>query len=299
MKKTSIYIILLLSVVVYSCENAVNVSSRLFPNPPDTSNFVKFAGKLSVNEKAWLIADTTYSREGKIRKRGIQEVPQDGDDFRGFGFDGGILNNITVRDADFRGDYFRSANAIHSNFSYSDFRWVNMESARFFASKLISCNFTQASMFFFYADSAILDSSLLLSANLFGIHADDASLRYCNFSNALMRDADFINSDFTGSIAIMANMEHSVFIQSKMDSMDLSFVSTSGTTFKGASFVNSRLWYADLSETNLDGVDFSGADLKGCNFNGANFKNTIFKGAFNIPAKLKSKISNDKYSGTL
>ncbi len=287
------------SALLFSCQQQENVSAQLFPNPPDINNFGKFANKLTANEKAWLVADTTYTREGKLRKIGIQEVPQDKDDFRNFGFDGGLLNKKYIRDADFRGAYFRSAKAMHSDFSYSDFRWANLESGRFYASKLFACNFTQAVMFYFFADSAKMDSSLFISANLFGMHANDASMRYCNISNAMLRDADFINTDFTGSIAVKAILTHSVFIDAKMDSMDLSYVVGTHSTFKGASFVNSRLWYADFSETNLDGADFYGADLKNCNFNGANFRNTNFKNAVNIPADVKSKLVDDKLSGIL
>jgi uncharacterized protein YjbI with pentapeptide repeats len=124
-------------------------------------------------------------------------------------------------------------------------------------------------------------------------------MRYCNISNAMLRDADFINTDFTGSLAVSALLTHSIFINAKMDSMDLSYVVGSLSTFKGASFVNSRLWNADFSETNLDAVDFSGADLKECNFNGANFKNTNFKNAINIPENIKSKLIDNKLSGIL
>ena len=292
------FIIIGLLALLLSCKQE-NIPAKLFPNPPDTSSFGKFANKLTATEKAWLVADTTYTKAGKLRKIGIQEVPQDEDDFRNFGFDGGLLNNKYIRDADFRGAYFRSVKAMHSDFSYSDFRWANLESARFYASKLVSCNFTQAVMFYFFADSARMDSSLFISANLFGMHANDASMRYCNISNAMLRDADYINTDFTGSIAVKALLTHSIFINAKMDSMDLSYIVGSLSTFKGASFVNSRLWNADFSETNLDGANLEGADLKNCNFNGANFKNTNFKNAINIPEKIKSKLIDDKLSGIL
>ncbi|RLD45786.1 MAG: hypothetical protein DRI86_05105 [Bacteroidetes bacterium] len=295
------YTIILLGslALLFSCQQQDNISTKLFPNPPDTNSFGKFANKLTANEKAWLVADTTYTREGKLRNIGIQEVPQDKDDFRNFGFDGGLLNRKYLRDVDFRGAYFRSAKAMHSDFSYSDFRWANLESARFYASKLFACNFTQAVMFYFFADSARMDSSLFISANMFGMHANDASMRYCNFSNAMLRDADYINTDFTGSIAVKSILTHSIFIDSKMDSMDLSYVIGSHSTFKGASFVNSRLWHADFSETNLDSANFYGADLKNCNFNGANFRNTNFKNAINIPANVKAKLVDDKISGIL
>ena len=170
------FIIILLGslALLFSCQQQENISAQLFPNPPDTSSFGKFANKLTANEKAWLIADTTYTREGKLRKIGIQEVPQNKDDFRNFGFDGGLLNKKYIRDADFRGAYFRSAKAIHSDFSYSDFTGGGLEGASFINSRLLACNFQ--------------------GAHLQGVDFTGADLKDCyffgaEFENTIFKDA--------------------------------------------------------------------------------------------------------------
>ena len=302
MKKNLFNIIILLSLVFIwqACNLATeNISSQLFPNPPDTANLLAFSTHINPEQIAKVISEETQLRNGLTREIGNTEDPKNGDDFRDYHFDNVAWRMIQIQDGDFRGCYFRSANCDISDFSYSDFRIGNFESAKFNKATLVSCNFNQASLFLFHADYAMMDYSSFIGTNMFGIHANEASLRYCDLSNALLRDGQFADADFTGSTAVKTNFLTVLLVDAKLDSTDLSYSDFSGASMERASFVNARIHSAIFFETNLKDVDFTGADLKGCNFIGAGFWNTIFKDAINIPESLKSQLVDDKYTGVL
>ena len=301
MRKVHHYIILIaLLISLQSCDlGTENVSSQLFPNPPDTTNLLAFSSHINPEQIAEIISAQTFLRNGEKRKVCNPDAPKNGDDFRDYHFDEVQWRMIQIQDADFRGSYLRAANCNISDFSYSDFRVGDLESAKFLNATLESCKFDQASLLYLFAEHALFDGSTFRGTNMFDMQAFGASFRYCNFSNALMRDGQFGESDFTGSTAIRTNFIGAVLIDAKLDSSDLSYAKFNGAALEGASFINARIHYADFQEANLTNTNFSGADLKGCNFVGAEFNESLFKDAINIPDNIKSKLVNHQISGVL
>lgn len=301
MKNLFIYLILLVSVAIYSSCNpmAGNPVLELFPNPPDTSHLPKFMSGIDAEEIAAVISLRITMRNGDNRKLGNPKDPRNGGDFRSFHFDNVNWRGIQIQDADFRGSYFRSANCDISDFSYSDFRVGNLESAKFNKATLIFCRFDQASLFFLKADNALFDNSSFKGANLLGMYGNGSSFKYCDFSKAVMQDALFAEANFSGSKAIKANFNRAVLVEARFDSADLSYSTFIKASLQRSSFVNARIHNADFHEANLLDADFSGADLKGCEFLGAGFYNTNFHEAINIPEVLKAKLVDDKYTGVL
>jgi uncharacterized protein YjbI with pentapeptide repeats len=299
MKKSFIiFFILVIIFIMQGCRmDSADSSNALFPFPPDTLNLVEFANFMDEDTVAAIIKEEIKLSNGKSRPKGFISFPQNGDDFRDLRLDNVYWRGVNIQNADFRGSYFRSTNCKEGNFSYSDFRVTDMKWAMFDDSRIVDCNFNQAKMFHVHANGAVMDSSTFKGANMFGMEGHHASLRNCDFSHALMKDTEFLQADFTGSIAIKVRLVRAVLMDSKVDSCDFSYSDFTGGGLEGASFINSRLLACNFQGAHLQGVDFTGADLKDCYFFGAEFENTIFKDAINIPKIIKKMIVDDKITG--
>ncbi len=275
--------------LIYGCSGIGEPDSLPhFAQPPDTLNILKLANFLSETEEDSIINLATTLSSGKKRYIGIKAVPQDGDDFRKMELDEVYWRGVSVKEGDFRGAVFRSANCSESDFSYSDFRVADIRWTVFDNSIMRNCNFSQAHMFHVKVNNADLSNSDFRGANMFGMEGHNAKLVNCDFTGALMKDSEFLHSDFTGSKGIKTKLFRAVLKNSKIDSCDFSYCDFTGAGLEGASFRHSRLRFTNFQGAHLQGVDFTGADLLGCKFKGANFENTIFTNAINLPENLEA-----------
>jgi uncharacterized protein YjbI with pentapeptide repeats len=257
---------------------------------PDTANIYKLANFLSDEEREKIINEPNLLQDQKVRYNGIIPVPQDKDDFRRALLDNVYWRGVSVKEGDFRGATFRSANCSDSDFSNSDFRVADIRWTKFNNSKLINSNFSQAKMFHVHVNNADLSNCDFRGTNMFGMEGHDAILKQSNFSGALMKDTEFLYANFTGSIAVKAKMIRAVLKNSIVDSCDFSYVDLTGAGLGNVKFRHSRFHYTNFQGSHLQGADFTGADLKGCRFFEANFENTIFKDAINIPDDVQDLI---------
>lgn len=274
-----------------------NASETIFPNTPDTTNFVELASFLDFEKQAYIISEQTTLRNGKVRSKGIVAAPAYGDDFRGNTLDNVYWQGVSILEGDFRGNSFHSSNCTKGDFSYSDFRVGAMKWTLFDHSKLVGCNFNQAEMLYVIANETIMDSSTFKGVNMFGMEGFRASFRACDFSYSLMKETEFIETDFTACIALKANFIRAVLVDAKIDSSDLCYSNFSAASLEGTTFKRSRLIGVNFNDANLKGVDFSGADLKDCKFIGAEFENTIFSDAVNIPKNIEKVMVDDQITG--
>jgi len=281
--------------MMFGCDSGKQPLSDLFPNSPDTSNLIKLANFLSDDD----VIKLAKADNGMKTYQAIDAVPQNGDDFRFDTLDDRYWKGTISKYSDFRAASFRSSDCSESDFSNSDFRVADIRWTSFFFSNLDSCDFSQSKMFHVHGTGGSFYKCKFLGANMFGMEAHSANMRDCDFSNALMKDTEFIDSDFTGSTAIHVRFIRAVLDNVKMDTMDLSFSDFTGASLKKTTFVNSRLNNVNFQGAHCQNADFRGADLKNANFFGTEFKNTNFEGATNIPKDIKSMIKEGKANGIL
>ncbi len=224
------------------------------------------------------------------RQQGIIPVPQDFDDFRKKNLDTIFWNEKSIKYADFRGAKMRSAKCMNNDFTGSDFRASDIRWTIFDESILKKCNFDQAKLFHVKVNRAVLDSSTFRGTNMFGMEGHHASLRYCDFTGALMKDVEFIDADFTGSKAYKTRLIRAVFKGSKMDSINFRYADFTGGGLEKTSFKGAVLKHSNFQGASLQKADFSGADLQDVNFYGAHFDQTNFRNAKNIPGHIKEYI---------
>lgn len=295
---TRLLFIIIFTLLIIGCKNNQPAAVEfLFPNPPDTTNKLEFANFIDKNKRELIIQESSTMINGEVRKKGNTLMPENGDDLRESLLDKVKWNGVQIIDGDFRGVRFQSAECIGSNFSYSNFRLVDVQWSTFNYSSLAKCNFTQADMFHFKANDANFTESDFRGANMFGMTAHRSNLRNCDFSNGLMKDIEFPEADLTGSKAIQVVLFRAVLSGAKMDSCDFSYADFTGAWLDDVSFINSRFLSTNFSGAHLKNANFSGANLEDCNFIGARFENTDFKGAVNIPAKVKKLINNGLATG--
>lgn len=264
---------------------------------PDTTDLPEMIHYLSMEERASIVAEKVEEPEGINRKEAIIAVPQTGDDFRGHTIDEVIWSGKDIRYADFRGVFMRSAHCDNANFSYSDFRMADVKWTSFNHSILRKCNFDQSKMFRSKVSHAVLDSSTMRGSNMFGMEGSKVSMRACDFSNALMKEIDFYEADFSHSTALKTNLLSAVLIESRVDSSDFSYANFIGGHLQGTSFRRSNLIEVDFKGAYLEDADFTGANLEDSDFFGATFKNTVFKNALNIPDNVKELIVDGVANG--
>jgi uncharacterized protein YjbI with pentapeptide repeats len=293
---TSIGFLLLLS-LFYSCSwNTTSNSEVLFPYVPDTSNIPELAVFLEPDQIHRIVDEETFTSSGKKRLKGIKAVPQNGDDFRRESLDEVYWPKVEVMESDFRGASIRSARCLDGDFRKSDFRVSDVRWSIFDGSTMDSINFKQSRLFHVKVNYAILSNSNFRGANMFGMEGHFTKMRNCDFSGALMKDSEFLESDFTGSKGIKTKLFRAVLISSKLDSCDFSYADFTGAGLEESSFIDSRLWHANFQGGHLQGTDFRGADLKGCNFFGTEFENTNFNGAKNIPNEINCFINENGFA---
>lgn len=285
--------VLVCLIIVSGCDRQpVPTVKLLFPELPDTNIAYKRIDYMNAEEVAAIIAGDSYLANGESRTEGIAYLPQHGDDFRGHVLDDIYWTNVVACHGDFRGTIFRYAVAKNSVFDSCDFRVADLRWTDFSHSTLSHCDFKQARMFRVLADEADFSYSEMMGANMFGFEGNNPILRYCNFSNALLKESELVNGDFTGCTAIKTNFLISVMFNAKADSADFSYSDFTGASLEGASFKYSRFYHTNFQGAHLQGADFTGADLTGCTFFGAEFENTIMRGAINIPPDIETLIED-------
>ncbi|OQX77380.1 MAG: hypothetical protein B6D61_07260 [Bacteroidetes bacterium 4484_249] len=299
--KNIIFPILLILVVVGMIDgcrqDSKPVVHKLFPHPPDTTNMFYLSNFTSKDIRKSVVNEKIFLEDGTVRKKGIIAVPQDYDDFRFADLDEVYWKGEHVIGGDFRGTSFRSAKCNGGVFTNSDFRFCDVRWSAFNNSDLSNCKFCRATLFRMFVNDANLENSNFRGANMFGVQGHRANFRNCNFTNALMKESEFLEADFTGSIAVNVKFIITVFTGAKLDSTDLSYSDFTGAGLEDVSFVHSRIIDAEFRGAHLQGADFTGADLKGCNFFAAEFVNTIFTDAINIPKGIEELIEDGKITG--
>ena len=235
-------IIILIS-LYYSCANQNNSPvSKLFPNVPDTTELPELAIFLEPDQLAAIINQETFLSNGNKRMKGIKSVPQNGDDFRRDSLDEVYWPKASVIEGDFRGASIRSGRCENGNYRKSDFRVADVRWTIFDGSIMDSINFNQSRLFHVKVNHVPLSNSSFRGANMFGMEGHFAKMRNCDFSGALMKDSEFLESDLTGSVAIKAKLFRAVLLKSKLDSCDFSYADFTGAGLEESSFINSRLW---------------------------------------------------------
>lgn len=292
-----LFIIIIASLIIGCKNNQPSAVEALFSNPPDTTNKFEFANFIDDDKRELIIRENSTMINGELRSKGNDLMPKNGDDFRESNLNKVNWAGVQVIDGDFRGVMFKSAKCTGSNFSYSNFRLVDVQWSVFNYSILAKCNFTQADMFHFNANDSKFTESDFRGANMFGMVAQRANLRNCNFTNGLMKDVEFPEADLTGSKAIQVVLFRAVLSGAKMDSCDFSYSDFTGAWLDDGSFVNSRFINTNFAGAHLKNTNFTGANLEGCNFIGARFENTDFTGAINIPIGVKKLINKGFATG--
>ena len=285
-------LIMMLS-LYYSCGNKNLATNGVFKTMPDSTNLPRLAIFLEKEQLDKIIDEETTLSNGKKRYKGVPAVPQNGDDFRRDSLDEVYWHKVSVIEGDFRGASLKSGRCKDGNYRKSDFRVADVRWTIFDGSIMDSINFVQSRLFHVKVNYATLSNSDFRGANMFGMEGHFTKMRNCNFSGALMKDSEFLDSDLTGSKAVKTKLFRAVFLKSKLDSCDFSYSDFTGAGLEETTFINSRLWYANFQGGHLQGTNFEGADLKGCNFFGSEFENTNFKGAVNIPKEIKQFINKD------
>jgi len=286
--------LIMVTSLYYSCGNqSISKSGQLFPNKPDTTSLPELAVFLKSDQLRAIIDEETVLSNGKKRHKGIISIPQNGDDFRRDSLDEVYWPKTSVIEGDFRGASIRSGRCQDGNYRKSDFRTADVRWTIFDGSIMDSINFQQSRLFHVKVNNVPLSNSNFRGANMFGMEGHFTTMRNCDFSGALMKDSEFLESDLTGSIGVKAKLFRAVLLKSKLDSCDFSYADFTGAGLEESSFVNSRLWYANFQGGHLQGSNFEGADLKGCNFFGTEFENTNFKNAKNIPDEIKGFIDEN------
>lgn len=279
---------------LFSCSfQSASGTSQLFPNKPDTTNLPELAIFLEPDQLHTIINEKTFLSNGKKRYKGITAIPQNGDDFKLDSLDEVYWPKVSVIEGDFRGASIRSGRCMDGNYRKSDFRAADVRWTIFDGSIMDSINFQQSRLFHVKVNNVPLSNSNFRGANMFGMEGHFTTMRNCDFSGALMKDSEFLESDLTGSVGIKAKLFRAVLIKSKLDSCDFSYADFTGAGLEESSFINSRLWYANFQGGHLQGTDLRGADLKGCNFFGTEFESTNFKGAINIPKEIEGFIDEN------
>lgn len=297
--KNFVFIIglVIMATLNHSCfYQSIDPVSKLFPIEPDTTKLPELAIFLEPEQIEAIINKEELLLNGKKRFKGIKAIPQNGDDFRESFLDEVYWPKVSVIEGDFRGVSIRSGRCMEGNYRKSDFRVADVRWTIFDGSIMDSINFEQSRLFHVKVNNVPLSNSNFRGANMFGMEGHYTTMRNCDFSGALMKDSEFLESDLTGSIAIKAKLFRAVLLNSKLDSCDFSYADFTGAGLEESSFINSRLWYANFQGGHLQGTNLSGADLKGCNFFGTEFEGTNFNGALNIPLEIQEFIDENGFA---
>ena len=283
--KRNIFVLLSLIGIMYGCSqhDVSTEHSRLFPNPPDTGNLPALPSSTTPEYRQQIINPDIPRPDGSKRLPGIEYVPEDYDDFRFQNLDDVQWTGKTVQYGDFRGVSFRTSRANEGNFSHSDFRLADLRWSSFNNSTMKNCNFSQAVLFRTAMNEAILDSSNFQGANMFGVKGHRSSFRFADFSNALMKESDLTDADFSHSRALNVKFIITVFAGSRFDSADFSYSDFTGAGLETCSFEFARLHNVSFKGAHLQEASFKNADLKNANFYAAELAETDFSGAINIP----------------
>lgn len=293
-----ILLILLVSGLLQGCswQNKTSVHEALFPELADTTDLPALPTSTTKEYRQQLINQEILLADNQKRHRGIENVPQDFDDFRFQNLDGVQWQNASVKYADFRGTSLRTANANGGIFSYSDFRLADLRWSAFNETEMKNCNFSQAVLFRTSMNDAILDSSDFRGSNMFGIKGHRSSFRYADFSNALMKESELTDADFSYSKAIKVKFIITVFAGSRFDSADYSYSDFTGAGLETCSFQFARLHHVSFKGAHLQEASFRNADLKNAEFFAAELAETDFRDALNIPENLIPFINEEGFA---
>lgn len=164
-----------------------------------------------------------------------------GSDFTGSRLSKVKIFNIVAPRTTFSAATMASVRVSRSNFSGSDFRWVQ------FSTPERDSGFLWISSFDTQADLREADFSyskfMPRKGEQDSLRFDGVNLASANFTRSVMNGVQFVNSDLTGARMVDADLANSVF---------------SGSNLTGADFSG-----ADLGGADLRGVDLSTANLQG------------------------------------
>jgi len=112
------------------------------------------------------------------------------------------------------------------------------------------------------------------------LFCDDADLRDCDFSDAILEGVCCMNARFDGSTFQGADLYRVIAMGASFRNCDLTFTSMRGADLKEAGFHGAQLIHTDFSRDNLGGStqlqgdDLSGATIRECHFNGAEYNSS-------------------------
>lgn len=128
------------------------------------------------------------------------------------------------------------------------------------------------------------DSGLLLPVYARGItfnrvlaenaHLEYATLRSCDFVEAVLEGACLNSADIQNSSFVKANLKGAGIREARA-----SYVNFTDADMRNVSFYESMLRFARFDRANAEGASFTGADLRSAVFDNANLRGASFMGA--------------------
>ena len=182
-----------------------------------------------------------------------------------------------VRDKDLSNLTFSGQNLSQSDFTGCILAGANLSNANFESSTLFGCDFTGAN----------LSNTSLIRADMRGADVGDADLSKADLTGADLREGKtlikrktraaseaFDGSNGMGTQFTVSNMSDAVLKNATAIATDFSDTILSGAQMQGANLKQAILRAADMKDADLSGADLRDADLTHATMVGANMEGT-------------------------
>jgi len=181
--------------------------------------------------------------------------------------------NPIFSECEFLGADLSQSNFVKPVFNKADFSNSKLSGANFVEAQANGSNFSHAQMINVrFVGACDLNNSQFVSANISQACLRESQLYNCNFSDALLDEADFSGANLEQSIFIGANANRTQFIKANLKSANLSKLNLIEGSLYKAYLVDAKFDHA-----NLYCVNFMDATLGNNTYKGANLDQTILK----------------------
>ena len=240
--------------------------------------------------------ENNYWYRANLSRANLSLLDLRGQDFSTLEMSGVNLIGSNLAGANFRSANLEGADLRGANLEGADLSYVNLRRTRIDGAialdpqiLLIWQVINQG------AESQILQSADLSSANLKDVNFSEVDLREVNFQGADLTGANLSHADLSGAnlqnaSLSRANLENATLNQAQLVGTNLSAANLNQANLDQAYFLsadltratlqNASLRNANLTDANLEGADLTGADLSDADLTGtelfrANLSNTI------------------------
>ncbi|MBF2098317.1 MAG: pentapeptide repeat-containing protein [Gloeomargaritaceae cyanobacterium C42_A2020_066] len=188
-------------------------------------------------------------------------------------FQGADLSRAVLREVSLVGAVLREANLAGANLTLANLTEADLSQASLGVIKIGG-----------QTVSALVGTSVPISANLKQANLTRATLTGADLTRAALQEATLVDADLSQAILVRANLRKANLSQAILNKADLTWADLSEATLtdanlsrtnlkranlQGADLTNANLWYADLTEANLKGAKLNRANLTGANMAGA------------------------------